>query len=44
MVVAIGGSMRKEDWIIVILVVSLIGNVALLMDHRRVNNNQELKH
>ncbi|CAM3484377.1 hypothetical protein PALU110988_24930 [Paenibacillus lupini] len=36
--------MKKEDWIIVILVVSLIGNVALLIDHRHVNKDQELKH
>jgi hypothetical protein len=40
----IGGSMRKEDWIKVILVLSLLGNVALIMDHKRVNKNQELKH
>lgn len=36
--------MRKEDWIKVILVVSLFGNVALFMNHNRVNKNQELKY
>ncbi|WP_438351041.1 hypothetical protein ACP8HI_10580 [Paenibacillus sp. FA6] len=36
--------MRKEDWIKVILVVSLIGNVTLFMNHNRVNKNQELKY
>jgi len=36
--------MRKLDWIKVILVVSLIGNVTLFMNHNRVNKNQELKY
>jgi len=36
--------MRKEDWIKVILVVSLFGNVALFMNHKRDSKNQELKY
>ncbi|WP_313642069.1 hypothetical protein [Paenibacillus sp.] len=36
--------MRKEDWIKVILVVSLFVNVALFLNHNRVNKNQELKY
>src|SRR5690606_8186530 len=36
--------MRKEDWIKVILVISLFGNVALYMNHKRVSKNQELKY
>lgn len=41
---AIGESMRKIDWIKVILVVSLIGNVELFMNHKHVIRNQELKY
>lgn len=40
----IGESMRKKDWIIVILVVSLFGNVALFIDHKRDIRNEELKY
>lgn len=36
--------MRKKDWIIIILVVSLFGNVSLFMDHKRVIRNEELKY
>ncbi|MDF2647980.1 MAG: hypothetical protein K0Q73_3785 [Paenibacillus sp.] len=36
--------MRKIDWIKVILVVSVLGNVTLFMNHNRVNRNQELKY
>ncbi|OAB35103.1 hypothetical protein PMSD_13340 [Paenibacillus macquariensis subsp. defensor] len=36
--------MRKIDWIKVILIVSLFGNVALFMNHRHVIRNQELKY
>ncbi|WP_339314409.1 hypothetical protein [Paenibacillus sp. FSL R10-2734] len=40
----IGESMKKKDWILVILVVSLFGNVALFIDHKRVSRNEELKY
>ncbi|OAB26843.1 hypothetical protein PMSM_25755 [Paenibacillus macquariensis subsp. macquariensis] len=36
--------MKKKDWIIVILVVSLFGNVELFMNHKHVIRNQELKY
>lgn len=36
--------MRKEDWIKVLLVISLLGNVALFMNHKHVSKNQELKY
>lgn len=36
--------MRKEDWIKVILVVSLFGNMALFMNHKRISKRQELKY
>jgi hypothetical protein len=36
--------MRKTDWIKVILVVSLIGNVALFKNQERDNRKQELKY
>lgn len=36
--------MRKEDLIKVILVVSLLGNVALFMNNKRVSKNQDLRY
>ncbi|OAB35258.1 hypothetical protein PMSD_13215 [Paenibacillus macquariensis subsp. defensor] len=36
--------MRKRDWIVVILAVSLFGNVALLMNHKIVIRDQELRY
>lgn len=36
--------MKKEDWIKVILIVSLFGNVALFMNHQQVSKRQELKY
>ncbi|NQX49801.1 hypothetical protein HQN87_31360 [Paenibacillus tritici] len=36
--------MKKENWILVILVVSLFGNAALFMDRIRVNRNEDLKY
>ncbi|NUU64374.1 hypothetical protein [Paenibacillus agri] len=40
----IGENMRKLEWIKVILVVSLMGNVTLFMNHKRDNKRQELKY
>ncbi|OAB26245.1 hypothetical protein PMSM_27140 [Paenibacillus macquariensis subsp. macquariensis] len=36
--------MKKKNWIIVILAVSLFGNVALFMNHKIVIRNQELRY
>lgn len=36
--------MRKEDWIKVILVLSLSGNLALFINHKRVSRDQELRY
>ena len=36
--------MKKEDWIKVILIVSLFGNAALIMNHQQVSKRQELKY
>lgn len=36
--------MRKEDWIKIILVLSLIGNGTLLIKHKRDSEEQELKY
>lgn len=36
--------MRKEDWIKVFLVVSLIGNVNLFLNHKRDSKRQEIKY
>ncbi|NOU82427.1 hypothetical protein GC101_26520 [Paenibacillus sp. LMG 31459] len=36
--------MRKEDWIKVILIVSLFGNAALFMNQQQVSKRQELKY
>lgn len=36
--------MRKKNWIIVILAVSIFGNFALFIDHKIVIRNQELKY
>lgn len=36
--------MRKEDWIKVILVLSLLGNVALFMNYKLISSNQELRY
>ncbi|QUL55459.1 hypothetical protein KDC22_02435 [Paenibacillus tritici] len=36
--------MKKKDWIVVILVVSLFGNAALFMNQKRVSRNEDLKY
>ncbi|WP_342548985.1 hypothetical protein NST69_08360 [Paenibacillus sp. FSL P2-0089] len=36
--------MKKKNWILVILLVSLFGNAALFMDRIRVNRNEDLKY
>lgn len=36
--------MKKKDWIIVILVLSLFGNVALLINNKRATNRENLKY
>ncbi|MEK3712483.1 MULTISPECIES: hypothetical protein [unclassified Paenibacillus] len=36
--------MKKKDWILVILVVSLFGNAALFMNQKRVSRNEDLQY